>query len=76
MPARIAAVLIGYLLYRWVWDDRIVPGLMVGAGFILVAWLAIDSFTRPRHERLQLLEVGSAVLGLGLLGVGAYLALR
>jgi hypothetical protein len=76
MAARIAAVLIGYLIYRWVGDDRVGPGIMVGIGFVLISWPVIDSFFRPRDERLQLLEVGSAVLGLGLLGVGAYLALR
>lgn len=76
MPARIAAVFIGYLLYRWVGEDRVGAGIMLGAGFILIAWLVIDSFRRPRREGLQFREVGAGVLGLGLLSIGAYLALR
>jgi hypothetical protein len=76
MAARIAAVLLGYLFYRWVADDQVWAGLMVWAGFILTTWILIDTITRPRHERLELLQVGSIALGLGLLGTGVYLALR
>ncbi len=76
LPARMAAVLGGYLLYRALGDDRIIPGLMLGGGAMLVAWTVIDEVTLPRKERLSLMVVGSAVLGLGLVGLGLYLALR
>lgn len=76
LPLRIAAVLVGYLLYRWVGDARVVPGAMVGLGAILVEWSIIDELTLVKGQRLGLLQVGSAILGLGLLGLGAYLTLR
>jgi hypothetical protein len=75
MPARVAAVVGGYVAYRWSSDDRIVPGLMVGAGAILLAWSIIDEITLPKRERLGLMVVGSAILGLGLLGAGLFLTL-
>jgi hypothetical protein len=76
VPLRIAAVFAGYLLYRWVGDARVVPGIMVAAGAILIVWAIVDELTLIRKQRLGLLQVGSAVLGLGLLGLGAYLTWR
>ena len=76
MPLRVAVVFAGYFLYRWVGDERVVPGAMVGFGAVLVAWSIVDQFTLVRQARLGLLQVGSALLGLGLLGLGVYLTLR
>lgn len=76
VPARVAAVLGGYLVYRGLGDDRVVPGLMAGLGAMLLAWSIIDEITLPKRERLGLLVVGSAILGLGLLGLGLFLSLR
>ena len=76
VPLRIAAVFAGYLLYRWVGDARVIPGVMVGFGAVLVAWAIIDQVTLIRGQRLGLLQVGSAILGLVLAGLGAYLTYR
>ena len=75
MPMRVAAVFVGYFVYRWVGDARVIPGAMVGIGAVLIAWSIIDEITLPKRSRLSLLEVGSAILGLGLLALGAYLTL-
>lgn len=76
LPLRIAAVFGGYLLYRWVGDARVIPGVMVGFGMVLVAWAIIDEVTLIKGQRLGLLQVGSAILGLVLAGLGAYLTFR
>ena len=75
LPLRIGAGFVAYLLYRWVGDARVVPGVMVGLGAVLVAWAIIDELTLVRSQRLGLLQVGTAILGLVLVGLGAYLIL-
>ena len=75
LPARIGAVFIGYLLYRWAGDARVVPGVMVGLGATLLAWAIIDELTLVKSQRLGLLQAGTAILGLVLLGLGLYLTL-
>ena len=75
LPLRVAAVFVGYFLYRGVVDARIVPGAMVGIGAILLAWSVIDELTLVPNQRLGLVQVGSALLGIGLLGLGAFLTL-
>ena len=76
MPARVVAVVGAYFLYRLVADDRVIPGVMVGFGAMLVAWAAIDEITLQKRKRLSLLVVGSAILGLVLCGLGLYLTYR
>lgn len=75
LPLRIAAVFVAYLLYRWVGDARVVPGMMIGLGAILVVWAIIDELTLVKSQRLGLLQVGTAILGLVLFGLGIYLTL-
>ena len=76
IPARTAAVIGSYLLYRWAVDDRILPAAFLGVGALLVSWAAIEEVTVPPDGRYGLLVVGSAILGLGLAGLGLYLTLR
>ncbi len=76
IPLRALAVVAGYLFYR-----RLEPDGLVGAGFaatgaVLVAWTAIDRWTLRRRERMELLQTATAILGLGLLGLGVYLLAR
>ena len=74
MPARVAAVFIGYFIYRWVDDPRLFPSVFVGLGAVLVMWAVIDELTLVKRQRSSLMQVGSAILGLVLILLGAYLA--
>lgn len=76
IPARMAAAVGAYLLYRWALDDRVLPAAFLGVGALLVAWAAIEEVTVPPEGRYGLLVVGSTILGLGLVGLGIYLTLR
>ncbi len=76
IPARMGAAVGAYLLYRWALDERVVPAAFLGVGALVTAWAAIEELTVPPEGRYELLVVGSAVLGLGLVGLGLYLTLR
>ena len=72
IPARVAAVFGGYVVYRFVGDERVVPALLLAAGFVLLVWSLVDQLTLGRHQRIALIQGGSAILGLGLLAVGLF----
>ncbi len=74
LPARVGAVFGAYLLYRWVGSEHLVPALLVGTGSLLVAWAAIDELMLPPRDTLGLMQVGTIALGLGLAGLGIFLA--
>ena len=76
IPARMAAAVGAYLLYRWALDDRVVPAAFLGVGALLLSWAVIEEVTVPPEGRYELLTVSSAVLGLGLAGLAVYLLLR
>ena len=76
IPLRAAAVVACYLLYLWIGDERAAGGATLAAGLLLVSWTAIDQFTLRRRERTGLLQVGTTLLGLGLMVVGAILLAR
>ncbi|HEU4480432.1 MAG TPA: hypothetical protein VFS18_00980 [Actinomycetota bacterium] len=76
MPLRIGAVFVAYALYRVAAGTSAAGALFLGGGFVLVAWVTIDRYTMWRRDRSGLLQVGSFILGLGLLGLGLYLVLR
>ncbi|MGI8774363.1 MAG: hypothetical protein ACR2KQ_05005 [Actinomycetota bacterium] len=76
MPARVATIVLAYFLYRALLDDRVVGPALVAFGAFLVAGVVIDGLTTSRHERSELLTVGTVILGLGLLGIGIYLLVR
>lgn len=73
---RFVAILVSYGVYRLIEPRRFVAAVFVGIGTLMLLYRAIDRWALPRAERLELLEIGSIVLGLGLLGLGAYLSLR
>ena len=75
MPLRIASVLIGYLIYRFV-GDPVVAALMLWVGFVALDWAIIERVTTYRKDRLDMMIVGQALLGVGLLVAGALLAFR
>jgi hypothetical protein len=49
--------------------------VFVGVGFVVLAYATVNRLTQWRRDRSGLLQVGTAILGLGLLGLGALLIL-
>jgi uncharacterized membrane protein len=76
MPLRIAVIVLAYLLYRLPGDERIAAGAFIGIGTLILGLSVVDRLTRWSRDRSRLMEVGSILLGLGLLGVGILLAVR
>lgn len=76
MPLRIAVVVGGYLLVRAIAPDRVVARLMLWAGIVIIGWLLVDRATMWARDRSGMLIAGAVILGLGLGGIGLYLALR
>jgi len=76
IPARIGAVLAAYGIYRLLAEDAIVGAALVGIGSMLVAFTLIDRWTLRRRETSGLLQVGTAILGLALIAIGAVVVLR
>jgi hypothetical protein len=75
MPLRVAAVVVGYLIYRN-FDDPVAGGVCLGVGFLFVAWALIERFTTWRHDRLDMMVFAQGLLGAGLLVAGGYLVFR
>jgi predicted ABC-type sugar transport system permease subunit len=76
MPLRVAAVVVGYGIYR-VFEPTTLPGgICLGVGFMLTAWAVIERFTTWRHERLDMMVFAQGLLGIGLLIAGGFLVLR
>lgn len=69
-PARIVALVVAYLIYRGIEDDRFAAGVFLGLGAWALSWTAIDSLTLRASRRLRLLQAGTTILGLGLVGLG------
>ncbi|MGH2808765.1 MAG: hypothetical protein ACRDKT_15985 [Actinomycetota bacterium] len=72
MPLRVAAVVIGYLIYRN-FDEPLAGGICLGVGFMFSAWAVIERFTTWRGERLDMMVFAQGLLGAGLLIAGGYL---
>ena len=77
VPLKVGAVVIGYVLYRVLFrDGRGIAGpVFVGAGFVVLAYATVNRLTQWRRNRSGLLQVGTTILGLGLLGLGSLLIL-
>ena len=77
VPLKVAAVVIGYVLYRVLFSggEGIAGPVFVGVGFVVLAYATVNRLTQWRSDRSGLLQVGTAILGLGLLGLGALLIL-
>lgn len=76
VPLRVAAVFAGYLVYRLLADDKIMGPAFVGFGVAFLGFVLVDRYGTWRRDRSGLLQVGTTVLALGFLGLGAYLMLR
>ena len=75
MPLRIASVVIGYLIYRIV-GEPVVAAFLIWVGFVALSWAIIEQTTTYRKDRLGMLLVGQALLGIGLLIAGALMVMR
>ena len=86
MPLRVGVVVAAYLGGRLLSPDRAVARLMLWAGFVILGWLIVDRATVGSSRRADgwmwarecsgMLVAGATILGLGLGGLGLYLALR
>ena len=76
IPLRVAAVVVGYLIYRLLADDGVMGPAFIGFGVAFLGFVLVDRYGTWRRDRSGLLQVGTTLLALGLLGLGAYLMLR
>ena len=76
MFLRIVVVLVGYGAYLLVQREKLVAGVLVGAGVIALGFSTVDRLTRWTHDRSEMMLVATTLLGLGLAGVGMFLYLR
>jgi hypothetical protein len=76
MILRMLVVALGYLIPFLLIQDRLVARLLIWAGVVLLGWLLVDRATKWSRERSGMMIAGTVILGLGLGGVGLYLALR
>lgn len=75
MPLRIASVVIGYFIYRIV-GEPVAGALLIWVGFVALDWAIIEQATTYRKDRLSMMIVGQALLGIGLLVAGALVVTR
>ena len=76
MILRIVVVAAGYIVGYVIAPDRAEARVTIWLGIVLLGWLVVDRLTRWARERSGMMIAGTAILGLGLGGVGLYLALR
>lgn len=77
IPLRGAVIALGYLIYLLVDQSQpIFTSACIGLGAILFGLAEVDSRTLATAERSRLLEMGTRLLGLGLLALGLFLILR
>ncbi|HEY7874081.1 MAG TPA: hypothetical protein VIG64_03055 [Actinomycetota bacterium] len=74
--ARIAVVAAGYLVAYLLAPDRAAARVLLWLGIVLLGWLVVDRLTKWARDRSGMMIAGTTILGLGLGGVGLYLALR
>ena len=76
IPLRIGAVILGYIVYRLLADDEVMGPAFIGFGTAFLGFVLVDRYATWRRDRSGLLQVGTTLLALGFLGLGAYLMLR
>lgn len=76
MFLRILVVLVGYGAYLLVQGEKLVAGVLVGAGVVALGFSTVDRLTRWSHDRSDMMLVATTLLGIGLLAVGMFLHLR
>ena len=75
LPLRIASVVIGYVIYRII-GEPVVGAFLIWVGFVALDWAIIEKATTYRKDRLSMMLVGQALLGVGLLDAGALVVFR
>lgn len=73
--ARVAVVFAGFLVYRALGDDRLAGGVMVWVGIVVAGFPLVDRATVGTRAE-ELLQVGTMLLGFGLVAAGLFVALR
>ena len=76
IPLRILVIVLAYLVYFFLSNERLVPAIFVGLGLALIGLPLVDRWTLRRNERSGLLQVGTTLLGTVLLLLGGFLFLR
>ena len=76
IPLRVLAVVVGYLVYRLLGDEGVVGPAFIGFGIAFLGFVLVDRYATWRRDRSGLLQVGTTILALGLLGLGIYLIVR
>ena len=75
LPLRIASVVIGYVIYRFI-GEPVVGALLIWVGFVALDWAIIEKATTYRKDRLTMMLMGQGLLGAGLLIAGALIVAR
>lgn len=75
MFLRILVVVVAYGAYYVVQRERLVPGVLVGAGVVALGFSTVDRLTLWRRDRSEMMLVGATLLGLGLVAIGLFLYL-
>lgn len=75
LPLRIASVVIGYVIYRFV-GEPVAGALLIWIGFVALDWAIIDKVTTYRKDQLGMMLMGQGLLGAGLLMAGALIVAR
>lgn len=76
IPLRMLVIVASYLLYYFLSDEQMVPAIFLGLGSVLIGLALVDRWTVRPSERSGLMQVGTTLLGVGLLLLGAFLYLR
>lgn len=76
IPLRVGAVILGYIVYRLLADEGVMGPAFIGFGTAFLGFVLVDRYATWRRDRSGLLQVGTTLLALGFLGLGAYLMLR
>ncbi|HEX2294563.1 MAG TPA: hypothetical protein VHN37_04570 [Actinomycetota bacterium] len=76
MFLRIVAVLVGYGAYLLLEREKLVAGILVGAGIVALGFATVDRLTLWSHDRSPMMLTATTLLGIGLAAVGLFLYLR
>jgi hypothetical protein len=76
MFLRILVVVLAYGAYLIVEREKLVAGVLVGAGVLALGFSTVDRLTRWRRDVSEMMLVGTTVLGVGLVALGAALYLK
>lgn len=72
IPLRVGVVVASYVIYRLPGDDEVIAGIFLGAGATLFGFALVDRWTTWRRDRSGMVQVGTTLLGIALLALGAW----